>query len=163
MWAWVKAILLLPVMPLVVFPAIILYATHYHFQPITPLRLILTILFFCAGACLAIWTMYLFDTQGNGTAAPWNPPKRLVIQGPYRYVRNPMITSVLLLLLAEYVFLKSTGILILFGLFLIGNMIYFPLVEEKGLEKRFGQDYLLYKQNVPRWIPRVMPWDLPSS
>ena len=163
MWAWIKAILLLPVMALIVLPAITLYLTHYHLQPIAPIRLILAILLFCTGGALALWTMYLFATKGHGTAAPWDPPKRLVIQGPYCYVRNPMITSILLLLLGEYVLLQSTALLIWLGIFLIVNMIYFPLVEEKSLEKRFGQDYILYKQNVPRWIPRLTPWDLPSS
>jgi len=39
------------------------------------------------------------------------------------------------------------------------NAIYIPLVEEPGLERRFGDDYFLYKKNVPRWIPRLRPWE----
>jgi protein-S-isoprenylcysteine O-methyltransferase Ste14 len=42
--------------------------------------------------------------------------------------------------------------------FFIGNAIYFPLIEEKGLEKRFGDEYRDYKANVPRWIPRLRAW-----
>ena len=43
------------------------------------------------------------------------------------------------------------------GVFFLGNAVYFPLVEEKGLEERFGQAYREYKSNVPRWLPRRQP------
>jgi protein-S-isoprenylcysteine O-methyltransferase Ste14 len=69
-----------------------------------------------------------------------------------------MIGSVLLMLMAEALLLRSGVVLSLFFLFLVGNAIYFPFFEEKGLEKRFGQEYLDYKRNVPRWIPRLTPW-----
>jgi protein-S-isoprenylcysteine O-methyltransferase Ste14 len=95
---------------------------------------------------------------GQGTPAPWDPPKKLVVRGPYRYVRNPMITGALLLLLAEAMLLQSWPIAIWLVLFFIGNSVYFPLVEEKGLEKRFGDAYRKYKANVPRWIPRLRAW-----
>jgi hypothetical protein len=45
-----------------------------------------------------------------------------------------------------------------FAVFVVTNMIYIPLVEEPGLAKRFGEDYVQYKQNVPRWIPRLTAW-----
>jgi protein-S-isoprenylcysteine O-methyltransferase Ste14 len=69
-----------------------------------------------------------------------------------------MITSVLILLIAEALLLNSWHLMGLFALFLGGNMLYFPFVEEKGLEKRFGQDYLAYKRAVPRWLPRITPF-----
>jgi protein-S-isoprenylcysteine O-methyltransferase Ste14 len=81
-----------------------------------------------------------------------------VVRGVYRYVRNPMITGVHLVLLGEALITAS---LPLFGLFLIGgviNAVYIPLVEERGLVKRFGDEYLIYKRNVPRWVPRLTPW-----
>jgi hypothetical protein len=37
----------------------------------------------------------------KGTPAPWNPSEKLVIRGPPRSVRNPMITGALLILLPE--------------------------------------------------------------
>jgi protein-S-isoprenylcysteine O-methyltransferase Ste14 len=80
------------------------------------------------------------------------------LPGPYRFVRNPMILGVLLFLLAESIFFESW---LLFGwmiIFFMGNAIYFPLVEERGLEERFGRDYRRYKEQVPGWIPRLKPW-----
>jgi hypothetical protein len=97
-------------------------------------------------------------SYGKGTPAPWDPPKRLVIQGPYRYIRNPMITGALLMLLAESILFLSLPIATWMTVFFIGNAIYFPLIEEKGLEKRFGDEYRNYKANVPRWLPRIRPW-----
>jgi Kef-type K+ transport system membrane component KefB len=92
------------------------------------------------------------------TLAPWNPTQKLVVQGVYRHVRNPMITGVSCILLGEAIFFGSPWLLGWFGLFVLVNMLYIPLGEEPGLAKRFGEDYLVYKQNVPRWIPRLRPW-----
>ena len=111
-----------------------------------------------AGLGLAIWTSKLFLKFGNGTPAPWDPPQQLVIRGPYRHVRNPMITGVLLMLLAEAMLFQSWPLVLWMGIFFVGNAIYFPLSEEKGLEKRFGDAYRVYKAHVPRWIPRWRPW-----
>jgi protein-S-isoprenylcysteine O-methyltransferase Ste14 len=80
------------------------------------------------------------------------------VRGPYRYVRNPMIIGTLLMLLAEAMLLRSWPIGAWMVVFFIGNSIYFPLIEEKGLENRFGGDYREYRAHVPRWIPRILPW-----
>ena len=121
----------------------------------------LSILFAAPGVFLSGWCTRLFLHKGEGTPAPWDPPKKLVIAGPYRHVRNPMITGVLLVLTAESLLFVSWP---LFGwvlAFFLLNTAYFLRVEEPGLERRFGEDYLLYKANVPRWIPRLLPWDPP--
>ncbi len=110
------------------------------------------------GIVFSIWTATLFRRFGEGTPAPWDPPQKIVIRGPYRHVRNPMITSVLVTLLAEAIFFHSWPIAFWMLIFFLGNAVYFPLVEEKGLEKRFGDDYLKYKAHVPRWIPRLRVW-----
>lgn len=102
--------------------------------------------------------MVLFWQHGNGTPAPWDPPQNLIIRGPYRHVRNPMISGVVFLLIAEALCFRSTPIGVWAAVFFLGNSIYFPMVEEKGLEKRFGDTYLRYKANVPRWIPRLRAW-----
>lgn len=111
------------------------------------------------GLGLCIWTATLFMKFGNGTPAPWDPPKKLVVRGPYRHVRNPMISGVVLLLLAESLWLQSWPIALWMMIFVIVNMIYSPLFEEKGLEERFGNDYRRYKAHVPRWVPRLRPWE----
>jgi protein-S-isoprenylcysteine O-methyltransferase Ste14 len=100
----------------------------------------------------------LFINIGKGTLAPWSPTKKLVILGPYRFVRNPMISGVLMTLLGEAIAFGSVGIFIWFALFLLVNHIYFVYSEEPGLMARFGEEYLIYKKNVPRWIPRLTPW-----
>ena len=115
------------------------------------------------GLTLFISTVLHFARTGRGTLAPWDPPRMLVVQGVYRYVRNPMISGVLFVLLAEALLTGSRRVLVWLGLFLLMNLVYIPLLEETGLAKRFGERYRLYKQNVPRWIPRstawVPPWD----
>lgn len=96
---------------------------------------------------------------GSGTLAPWDPKTRLVVRGPYRCVRNPMISGVLFVLLGEAALVGSVPLLIWFGAVLAVNAIYLPLVEEPGLSRRFGEDYEAYRAHVPRWLPRVRPWD----
>lgn len=103
-------------------------------------------------------TIALFINIGKGTLAPWSPTRKLVILGPYRYVRNPMISGVLMTLLGESIAFGSMGIFIWFLLFFMVNHIYFLYSEEPGLAERFGEEYLIYKKNVPRWFPRLTPW-----
>jgi protein-S-isoprenylcysteine O-methyltransferase Ste14 len=110
------------------------------------------------GLTLFISTLMHFARRGRGTLAPWDPPRVLVVEGVYRYVRNPMISGVLMILLAEALLIGSRRILTWFLIFLIMNLVYIPLLEEPGLAARFGDRYRLYKKNVPRWIPRVKPW-----
>ena len=159
----VKAVIVLPGTVLVFIPAVILalaYNSSFSHQLLTPDRMLFWISFLpaAAGIALAIWTVRLFMKFGDGTPAPWDPPQKLVILGPYRHVRNPMITGVLLMLLAEAMLFQSWPIAIWMLVFFLGNTIYFPLVEEKGLEERFGNDYRVYKTHVPRWVPRLRPW-----
>jgi protein-S-isoprenylcysteine O-methyltransferase Ste14 len=107
------------------------------------------------GLALAIWTWTLFVTEGRGTLAPWDATTQLVVSGPYRYVRNPMITGVALILAGEAVLFQSWPLAILFVWFVLLNAIYFPLVEERGLRRRFGAEYDAYCADVPRWVPRL--------
>ena len=155
---WILPILLLPVNALIFIPAVILYLTNYHWKMNQPLFLIIGCVLLLLGLSLALWTMRLFHSIGQGTAAPWDPPQQLVVAGPYRHVRNPMLTSVFIIQLAEALLLNSWAIFIFFIVSVIANMLYFPLVEEKSLEKRFGNAYREYRKNVPRWIPRLKPW-----
>jgi protein-S-isoprenylcysteine O-methyltransferase Ste14 len=110
------------------------------------------------GLSLMVATILLFVTIGKGTLAPWNPTERLVVQGVYRYVRNPMISGVFFILLGQAVTAASLPLACWFLAFVVVNVIYIPLVEEPGLAKRFREEYLAYKQSVPRWLPRMRPW-----
>lgn len=162
-WGLVKAIIILPGTVLVLIPALILTATGgtalpKHLTLLNLLRFWLGLVSAALGGGLALWTVMLFTRYGEGTPAPWEPPRKLVIRGPYRHVRNPMITGVLFLIAAEALLFGSWPLMVWMCVFFLGNAIYFPLLEEKGLAERFGPAYGVYKKHVPRWLPRRHPW-----
>lgn len=111
------------------------------------------------GLTLFAGTVALFARDGRGTLAPWDPTSRLVVKGPYRHVRNPMISGVLFVLLGEAAVFGSVALLAWAGVFIAVNAVYMPLVEEPGLRRRFGGPYERYAASVPRWLPRLRPWD----
>ncbi len=162
-WGLVRTIIILPGTVVVFIPAVILAVakdSQFSHELATPGQIVfwLALLAASIGLGLGVWTVTLFMKFGEGTPAPWNPPIKLVVRGPYRYVRNPMITGVMLMLLAEAMLFQSWPIAVWMMVFFIGNAIYFPLIEERGLEKRFGDDYREYTAHVPRWIPRLRAW-----
>ena len=113
-WPVAKAIFVLPGTGVVFIPAVLLWVsqnTRFAADVSGPRQIPFWFAVFSAvlGLILLIWTISLFAKRGRGTLAPWEPPKRLV-------------------------------------------------VEEKSLERRFGEEYLLYQKNVPRWVPRLRPW-----
>jgi protein-S-isoprenylcysteine O-methyltransferase Ste14 len=99
-----------------------------------------------------------FAGEGRGTLAPWDPPRALVLRGPYRYVRNPMISGVLFVLFGEALALLSRPHGIWAAAFLALNLVYIPLVEEPQPAQRFGDPYREYCRHVRRFLPRVQPW-----
>jgi len=111
---------------------------------------------------LAATTMRLFVDQGKGTPAPWDPPTKLVVSGPYRYVRNPMLTSVMVFIIAEATVLNSLALLGWAVVFFALNTAYFISSEEPALVRRFGDTYLHYKSSVPRWVPNIRPYTAPD-
>jgi protein-S-isoprenylcysteine O-methyltransferase Ste14 len=110
------------------------------------------------GLTLFLASLRRFATEGKGTLAPWDPPRKLVVRGPYRYVRNPMISGVLFILFAEAALLRSVPQAQWALIFLVMNLVYIPLFEEPQLRLRFGASYDEYCRNVPRVVPRVRPW-----
>ena len=115
------------------------------------------------GSFLFFYTVFLFKNIGKGTLAPWSEKQKLIVVGPYRYCRNPMISGVLSMLIGESLILHSLAILIWAACFFLINTIYFLISEEPALETKFGDDYKHYKKHVPRWIPRVTPYHQNSS
>jgi protein-S-isoprenylcysteine O-methyltransferase Ste14 len=152
-----RDIIILPFTVTVVIPWLN-YNKKQGFIPGNIVTKISGLLFFIAGLSLFLYTVWLFRTFGKGTLAPWTPTQKLIIRGPYKYCRNPMITGVLSVLIGESLFLHSTNILTWACTFFVINNIYFVLLEEPGLDERFGDEYKRYKQNVPRWIPRFRPY-----
>ena len=146
------AIVLLPGTVALVIPALIVWAGGAQIEPVTA---VIGALLIGIGLAVVAWTVWLFARIGRGTLAPWDPTSRLVVSGPYRYVRNPMITGVGTILAGQALFFRSSGIAIELAVFALVNAIYFPLVEEPGLRRRFGAEYEEYCARVPRWLPRV--------
>jgi protein-S-isoprenylcysteine O-methyltransferase Ste14 len=163
-WRQLRAIALLPGTVTVALPAIILIAgdgpnVGWGLDGVAAAMPVLVgAALIVAGFALWLWTVRLFAQIGRGTLAPWDPTRRLVVQGPYAHVRNPMISAVLATLLGEAALFGSPGILILAAAFAAVNHAFFLLQEEPGLEQRFGDEYREYRRAVPRWIPRRRPW-----
>ena len=151
------AIGLLPVTVTVVVPVLVLWRSGAEVA-VWPLA-VLGVTLIALGLALVAWTVALFATVGRGTLAPWDPTSRLVVRGPYRHVRNPMISGVLAILLGEAALFGSIPLLFWFAAAFAVNAAYFPLVEEPGLRRRFGEEYDAYSANVPRWLPRLRPWE----
>ena len=145
---------ILPVTALVIIPLWV----ERHPQLKISVHLFVGLIIILAGLTIMAITISSFIRIGKGTLAPWSPPKKLVINGPYRYVRNPMILGVITVLLGEALCAWSEKILVWAGEFFIINVIYFIIYEEPSLEKRFGDEYREYKKHVPRWLPRITPY-----
>lgn len=163
LWRQLLSVLLLPATMTIVIPVLLVstYGAELGWDlpgVLTALVVQVGAILNLAGLWLAVTTISLFGKEGEGTLAPWDPTRKLVVRGPYRRVRNPMITGVGLVLLGEAAILGSPGILIAFGIFAVANLIYIPLVEEPDLVGRFGDEYEEYRSAVPRWIPRRTPW-----
>ena len=153
---FILTIIILPFNVLITIPYIILYYSE-HVQRMDPLqwKTWLGSILILVGLILFIKMLSLFFKTGKGTLASWDPPKCLIIKGPYRYVRNPMITGVLTMLVGQAFLFNSISIMIWAMLFFLINTLYFIFKEEPDLEKRFGDEYAEYRKNVPMWFPKL--------
>jgi protein-S-isoprenylcysteine O-methyltransferase Ste14 len=151
---------LMPLTAVVIVPAVLVERAGWppSFAATGPLRLVAGALLIGAGLIMLAWTVSLFVRVGRGTLAPWDPTRRLVVLGPYAHVRNPMISGVLGIIVGEAVALGGFRLATWAATFFVVNHVYFALSEEPGLAERFGAEYEIYKRHVPRWIPRLRPW-----
>ncbi len=108
-----------------------------------------------ASAVVALWCIFTFASVGRGTPAPFDPPRRLVIQGPYRFVRNPMYIGAGLALAGAALFYESLPLLGYTGLFFLATHLLVLWYEEPTLRRTFGQEYEAYCGRVRRWWPSV--------
>jgi protein-S-isoprenylcysteine O-methyltransferase Ste14 len=161
-WKHLRDIILLPFTVTMVIPYLLL-GNKGQYLPHVPSLKIIGWLIAVFGAALFVYTVFLFKLLGQGTLAPWTPTQKLIVDGPYRYCRNPMITGICCMLVGEGLMLYSVSILVWAAAFFLINTVYFIFVEEPGLLQRFGSDYLRYKKNVPRWLPRIRPYRLLGS
>jgi protein-S-isoprenylcysteine O-methyltransferase Ste14 len=107
------------------------------------------------GAALALWCILAFALLGKGTPAPFDPPRRLVIRGPYRFVRNPMYIGAATALAGAALFYESGALAGYVGAFLLTTHAFVMLHEEPSLRTTFGADYARYCSRVRRWWPRL--------
>jgi protein-S-isoprenylcysteine O-methyltransferase Ste14 len=168
MWSVIRhalAILALPFTMAVLVPLWIARTTHARLESpgtVAGFAMVcLGVTCAAAGIWLFVWSVFYFATRGRGTLAPWDPPRHLVVEGPYRFVRNPMISGVIFILLAEALILRSRPHAGWAALFTLINAIYIPLLEEPDLHARFGLPYQQYRGAVRRFIPRLTPWKQP--
>ena len=161
---YLKVVLILPGNVLITIPLLIYFFTRnsYSYDLTNPPNFLFNaaMLFLALGLFLSIWSVRTFYAKGgDGTPAPWKPVINLIINGPYCYVRNPMILGVVVLLLFEAAFFSSMPFLIWATVFFVVNIFYFKIFEEKQLIKRFGTEYENYKKEVPMFFPKLTPYN----
>jgi protein-S-isoprenylcysteine O-methyltransferase Ste14 len=106
------------------------------------------------GGLTVVWCFWDFTFKGSGTPVPMDPPKELVVTGPYRYVRNPIYVGVVLIFLGHFSWFGYWALLLYTVLAFIGVHFFVVLYEEPTLKTKFGAAYEDYRRKVPRWIPR---------
>lgn len=117
--------------------------------------MVVGLLLLVLGVGLYLWCAGAFTFIGKGTPAPIDAPKALVVQGPYRWVRNPMYVAVLLVILGQALLFRSSLLVGYALLFWLVVHAFVVVVEEPSLRDQFGSRYDDYRRCVPRWIPRV--------
>ena len=156
----VKAFLIFPLHVMGVIPSFLIWCSRpgeilERFScDFNSLKFIAGTLLVASGLGLCWKTVSLFTEVGEGTPAPFDPPRKLVIEGPYIYLRNPMMVGVWLVLIGESLIFGSVLLGAWFLVFCGLCLILIPVLEEPDLEKRFGEPYREYERKVPRWIPK---------
>jgi protein-S-isoprenylcysteine O-methyltransferase Ste14 len=106
------------------------------------------------GTAIALWCVFTFVFVGKGTPAPFDPPRKLVVRGPYRFVRSPRYIGAGMTLAGAALYYESLSILIYTGLFFLMTHMFVVLYEEPTLRRTFGSDYEAYFRRVRRWLPK---------
>jgi protein-S-isoprenylcysteine O-methyltransferase Ste14 len=107
-----------------------------------------------AGVGLYVCCLVAFAVVGRGTPGPWDPPRRFVAVGPYRWVRNPIYLAAMLIVLGEAWLFLSTALLLYAAAAAVGFHLLVVAYEEPRLRSRFGERYEAYQRSVSRWVPR---------
>lgn len=105
------------------------------------------------GGALAIWCILTFALVGKGTPAPFDPPRKLVAAGPYRWTRNPMYVGAGVALCGAALFYQSAALVAFAAGFFVITHLFVVVYEEPTLERTFGARYADYRNAVPRWMP----------
>ena len=108
-----------------------------------------------AGAVIAVTSVLAFAFVGRGTPAPFDPPRRLVVRGPYRFVRNPMYIGAGAAVLGAALYFQSLALASYVLLFWVITHVFIRVYEEPTLRRMFGAEYDEYCRRVGRWVPRL--------
>ena len=117
------------------------------------INLVLALILIVIGFLLAAWTVLVQFQRGKGTPIPAIATQKLIVNGPYKYCRNPMTLGTILYYLGIGILIGSLTSIGLTLLILVILVIYIKVVEEKELEVRFKEEYKEYKQSTPFLIP----------
>ena len=110
------------------------------------------------GCALLLWCVRDFYVAGKGTLAPWDPPRRLVVVGLYRHVRNPMYVAVLTLVAGWAIVFASWRLAVYVAFLAVAFHVRVVWHEEPWLAAQFGETWRRYRAHVRRWWPRLQPW-----
>jgi len=165
-YAFIRLLLFIVVLPFAIAVLVPLWIARRYDVAFTAPSDLLGVLLQAVGALLLLLGLALFAssfyqivTRERGPLAPWDPPSRLVVRGAYRFVRNPMISGVTLILFGEALVLQSVPHGIWAVAFLLLTIIYVSFLDEPQLEARFGDEYRRYRRHVSRFLPRLRPWN----
>jgi protein-S-isoprenylcysteine O-methyltransferase Ste14 len=137
-----------------------LWITRFRIPAAEPLgQTLLAAALIFAGLTPGLESVWRFIYVGHGTLIPVAPPEHLVVSGFYRYVRNPMYVGVMVALAGEAILFWSRGLAVEMLLVFLGLNLFIRLHEEPSLARRHPDEYPRYKRNVPRWLPRLTPWN----
>lgn len=115
---------------------------------------IISITLIIVGVILTVWSMICFF-KVKGTPVPFNPPPVLVVYGPYKYARNPMLTGLFMQLFGVGLLYSSCALTVIFTpLFIIISVLELKYIEEPELEKRLGSAYIEYRNKTPMFFPK---------
>lgn len=114
------------------------------------------------GGALIAASVWYFGTGAGSSPAFNETPKRLVVRGPYRHVRNPMYVGQLIVIAGHFLWTGTLSILIYFGAYALGVYLISTRYEQPLLKNLFPQAFEHYRSHVPAWIPSLRPYD-PSA
>ncbi len=152
---WLRTLIFLVLVPgtvLFYIPMAIASSTE-RLVPLGPFRF-LGLAPLALGTAIVLWCARDFTVKGRGTPAPIDPPKELVVQGLYRYVRNPMYVGAVLILLGHFGWFRALDLLLYLTFVFLAFHLFVVFYEEPALTRKFGDRYRDYRASVPRWIPR---------
>jgi protein-S-isoprenylcysteine O-methyltransferase Ste14 len=137
---------------LVVLPSQVLSGAGVSRPPVAGVMQVAGLAVAVCGAALALACIATFVFVGKGTPAPFDPPRRLVVNGPYRWMRNPMYVGAVIAMLGAALYYQSAALAAYAAGFLTATHLFVVAYEEPTLREAFDGAYERYCQRVPRWL-----------